>query len=365
VNDDIGSTWSYSTDVASSHNGTFSQSFVLPSTFVAQYRVTATGSSGDSAVTTFTDSAPIINISQHEGQRSDGTYTSGNITTYRDLDQINFRFGAVASGTGNGDLQVRYTADDGTCLFFQSTFALGTVSGGPADEVINNSGATPTVTTVGPPTQDLTTGEWVQDLHIDFTAAGDATINYHLTLSDEADNCNGSSQHSRLDVATATAGGIGNPGKQNVPLPANQLIQFPDITVNKKIDRDGNGTFEDTAAAGEFCFSLNGDTCSDHPTDANGQVFFPNAPGSTGNLPLNFINGPWYFNWNGGFYRNFKFGEGGKQLQLRMEAFNVLNNTDFFIGESSNIFNVGSTTFGRITSSYSGRIIQFGARFDF
>jgi len=96
-----------------------------------------------------------------------------------------------------------------------------------------------------------------------------------------------------------------------------------------------------------------------------GQVFFPNAPGSTGNLPLNFINGPWYFNWNGGFYRNFKFGEGGKQLQLRMEAFNVLNNTDFFIGESSNIFNVGSTTFGRITSSYSGRIIQFGARFDF
>src|SRR5438105_6432219 len=38
VNDDIGSTWSYSTDVASSHNGTFSQSFVLPSTFVAQYR---------------------------------------------------------------------------------------------------------------------------------------------------------------------------------------------------------------------------------------------------------------------------------------------------------------------------------------
>ena len=44
-------------------SATFSQSFVLPSTFVAQYRVTATGSSGDSAVTTFTDSAPIINIS--------------------------------------------------------------------------------------------------------------------------------------------------------------------------------------------------------------------------------------------------------------------------------------------------------------
>jgi hypothetical protein len=98
----------------------------------------------------------------------------------------------------------------------------------------------------------------------------------------------------------------------------------------------------------------------------SGQVFFLNPPGSTGNLPINFINGPMYFNWNAGFFRNFKFGEGGKrQLQLRAEAFNVLNKANFFIGESSGIFNVNSTTFGRITSSYAGRIVQFGARFDF
>jgi len=93
-------------------------------------------------------------------------------------------------------------------------------------------------------------------------------------------------------------------------------------------------------------------------------VFFPNNPGSTGNLPINFINGPMYFNWNMGFFRNFKMGE-SRNLQLRFEAFNVLNRANFFIGESSGMFNVNSTSFGRVTSTYDPRIVQFGARFDF
>ncbi|HKC62744.1 MAG TPA: hypothetical protein VKB86_03860, partial [Pyrinomonadaceae bacterium] len=96
-----------------------------------------------------------------------------------------------------------------------------------------------------------------------------------------------------------------------------------------------------------------------------GQVFFQNPAGSTGNLPMNFINGPLYVNWNAGFFRNFSFSEGKRTLQLRAEAFNVTNRANMFIGEGSGIFNVNSTTFGKITSSYAGRIIQFGARFDF
>ncbi|MGH9929771.1 MAG: carboxypeptidase regulatory-like domain-containing protein [Pyrinomonadaceae bacterium] len=96
----------------------------------------------------------------------------------------------------------------------------------------------------------------------------------------------------------------------------------------------------------------------------SGQVFFPNPAGSTGNLPINFINGPKYFNWNMGFFRNFKMGE-TKQLQLRFETFNVLNRANFFIGEGSGIFNVNGTSFGKVTSTYDPRIVQFGARFDF
>ena len=95
-----------------------------------------------------------------------------------------------------------------------------------------------------------------------------------------------------------------------------------------------------------------------------GQVFFLNPPGSTGNLPMNFINGPIYFNWNAGLFRNFKMGE-SRNLQIRMEVFNVTNRANFNIGESSNIFNIGSTSFGRVTGTFDPRIVQFGARFDF
>ena len=64
-------------------------------------------------------------------------------------------------------------------------------------------------------------------------------------------------------------------GAQNVPVPANQIIELPEITATKQIDRDGNGTFEDIADAGEFCFKLDGGTCI--ATDANGQVVFQNV----------------------------------------------------------------------------------------
>jgi len=93
-----------------------------------------------------------------------------------------------------------------------------------------------------------------------------------------------------------------------------------------------------------------------------GQVFFHNAPGSTGNLPINFLNGPWYFNWNAGFFRNFGWGE-NRQIQIRAEAFNVLNRPSF---SSPGSLDVSSTAFGRINGTNTGaRIVQFGVRIDF
>jgi hypothetical protein len=61
-------------------------------------------------------------------------------------------------------------------------------------------------------------------------------------------------------------------------------------------------------------------------------------------------------------------------LQLRAEAFNVLNRANFrpstggsdaALGENSNFFNINSSTFGRITATFPPRIMQFGARFEF
>jgi hypothetical protein len=98
-----------------------------------------------------------------------------------------------------------------------------------------------------------------------------------------------------------------------------------------------------------------------------GQVFFFNQAGSTGNLPRNFINGLPYKNWDASLSKNLRFSE-TMRLQLRVEAFNVLNKQ---VPAFSADLDVNSNNFGRITQTNtvtnpSGpRILQFGARFDF
>jgi hypothetical protein len=79
-------------------------------------------------------------------------------------------------------------------------------------------------------------------------------------------------------------------------------------------------------------------------------------------LPRNFINGTPYLNWDAGLAKNFRFTE-TMRLQLRAEAFNVLNRTN--VNQSADL-NIGSSTFSRITTTnLTPRVIQFGARFDF
>src|SRR3954447_23694076 len=61
VNDSAGATWSHSSDVTANDSGSISDSFNLPDWFVANYDVTASGSSG-TATFTFTDSAVTFNF---------------------------------------------------------------------------------------------------------------------------------------------------------------------------------------------------------------------------------------------------------------------------------------------------------------
>ena len=93
-----------------------------------------------------------------------------------------------------------------------------------------------------------------------------------------------------------------------------------------------------------------------------GQVFFFNNAGETGNMPLNFLNGLPFLNWNAGLSKNIRFTE-STRLQLRMDVFNVLNKqVPFFSAD----LDINSDNFGRVTSTYNApRVIQFGARFDF
>src|ERR671935_614164 len=67
VNDDVGQTWSYSTDVTASATGGFVTSFALPSTFIASYAVTATGAISGTAKTSFTDGNLTLHLPTSEG----------------------------------------------------------------------------------------------------------------------------------------------------------------------------------------------------------------------------------------------------------------------------------------------------------
>ncbi len=95
-----------------------------------------------------------------------------------------------------------------------------------------------------------------------------------------------------------------------------------------------------------------------------GQVFFLNAPGTTGNVPRNFVGGPHFLNWDASIIKNIRITE-KTRFQIRAEAFNVLNRANFIYAGNS----VSSTTFGRITSTFTSssaqRVIQFVGRFEF
>ena len=56
---------------------------------------------------------------------------------------------------------------------------------------------------------------------------------------------------------------------------------------------------------------------------------------------------------------------GGNLPIASMPLQRLYNSLSFNLGEGSGVFNVNSTTFGRVGSTFAARIIQFGARFDF
>lgn len=92
----------------------------------------------------------------------------------------------------------------------------------------------------------------------------------------------------------------------------------------------------------------------------NTAAFSMPAFGTFGNAGRNILEGPGYQNVNLALLKRFPL-QGRASLQLRAEAFNLLNRTNFDLPD--NFF--GSTTFGRILSAGAPRHIQFGARLMF
>jgi hypothetical protein len=92
----------------------------------------------------------------------------------------------------------------------------------------------------------------------------------------------------------------------------------------------------------------------------NVAAFSMPAFGTFGNAGRNILDGPGYQNVNVALLKRLAIG-GAVRLQLRAEAFNLFNHTNFDLPDAF----LGSPTFGRILSAQSPRRIQFGVKLVF
>jgi hypothetical protein len=104
-------------------------------------------------------------------------------------------------------------------------------------------------------------------------------------------------------------------------------------------------------------------------------TFVPNPTGTYGNVGRNAVRGPGLFMFNLSLSRSFKIKE-RYSLQVRADAFNILNHTNFVgafapsgqpAGASYGTLSTGlnSSNFGQITGAYDPRILQFALKFYF
>ena len=92
-------------------------------------------------------------------------------------------------------------------------------------------------------------------------------------------------------------------------------------------------------------------------------AFAPNTPGVWGDTPKGYLFGPGFWNVDASFSRNLNF-SGGKRLELRVEAFNLFNHSNW----ANPTVQIGSTalTNGRVTNTTGDpRIMQFAVKYGF
>jgi Carboxypeptidase regulatory-like domain len=99
---------------------------------------------------------------------------------------------------------------------------------------------------------------------------------------------------------------------------------------------------------------------------ANPEFLTHPGAGTFGNLSLTPVDGPSYWNADAALIKRTRFTE-SINVELRLEAFNVFNHTNFSVPNS---LDINSTSFGKITSTSFGgvpneRIIQLAAKFNF
>ena len=94
---------------------------------------------------------------------------------------------------------------------------------------------------------------------------------------------------------------------------------------------------------------------------ANSAFFTHPGAGDVGHLSLTPVNGPGYWNVDTALIKRVRFRE-RLGLELRLEAFNVFNHTNFSVPNS---LSIDDTDFGKINSTFDPRILQLSWKFTF
>jgi len=95
---------------------------------------------------------------------------------------------------------------------------------------------------------------------------------------------------------------------------------------------------------------------------ANLQVLQNPDAGQYGTLQLTPVSGPGFWNVDLSLIKRTKIKESWN-LEFRAEAFNAFNHTNYFVSAENN--DINSTTFGRLTTTFDPRILQFALKLNF
>lgn len=99
----------------------------------------------------------------------------------------------------------------------------------------------------------------------------------------------------------------------------------------------------------------------------NVNAFTQAANGTVGDIRRNTVLGPGYRNYDGSLSKFFSLGE-ERTFQIRLEAYNMTNTTNFLAGDQSTTpsgFSLGDSNFGDLTADRGGRTVQLAGRFVF
>ncbi|MGI8958565.1 MAG: carboxypeptidase regulatory-like domain-containing protein [Bryobacteraceae bacterium] len=153
--------------------------------------------------------------------------------------------------------------------------------------------------------------------------------------------------------------GAGDAGTVHADLVGNQVV-----TMNPKVFQTFSNPNSGTTSAGNYYFNPTNFSNSNLITlDGIASTDASTLPSFTyGSFPRNALRGPGFTNLDVAISKHFRFNE-GKDVELRMDAFNVFNHTEFRNPDTA--LTINSSTFGQISTTYPARILQLALHFSF